>query len=146
MAIPPRHLRPQRCSPQEGSPLLGPSGLPSWGGLPFLSSPRWRGRGLFFLLLVFVGGVCFGVIGQGIQHYQTLGTLSRSRGLLLGLLLRHHVRCRDQQLRQACVCWAFRQRSRTVDLSGLLLPVLLKEWEFRSRIESNYEKQIPCIG
>ena len=36
--------------------LLGPFGLPRWGSLPFLSSPRW-GRGLLLLLLAFVGGV-----------------------------------------------------------------------------------------
>ena len=48
---------------REGPSLLGPSGLPSWGGLPFLLSPRW-GRGLFFLLLVFAGGFRLGVIGQ----------------------------------------------------------------------------------
>ena len=69
-------------------------------------------------------------------------TLSSTRGLLLGLLLRHHVRCRNQQLRQACICWAFGQRGQTVKLFGRPLPVLLKEREFRSRIESNYGKQV----
>ena len=49
---------------RKGLPLLEPSGLPSWGGLPFLSSPRWRGRGFFFLLVVFRGGVRFGVVGR----------------------------------------------------------------------------------
>ena len=48
---------------KKGLPLLGPSGLPSWGGLPFLSSPRWRGRGFFFLLLIFPGGVHLGFVG-----------------------------------------------------------------------------------
>ena len=73
--------------------LLGPFGLPRWGSLPFLPSPRW-GRGLFLLLLILVGGVRLGVIG----HLKT-GTLSSARGLLLGLLLRHHVGCRNQQPR-----------------------------------------------
>ena len=34
---------------------------PSWGGLPFLLSPRW-GRGFLLLLLTLVGGVGLGVI------------------------------------------------------------------------------------
>ena len=38
---------------QKGFPLLGPSGFPSWGGLSLLSSPCWRGRGIFFSLLKF---------------------------------------------------------------------------------------------
>ena len=46
---------------EEGPSLLGPFGLPGWGGLPFLVSPgRWGGTFLF-LLLVFVGGVRLGV-------------------------------------------------------------------------------------
>ena len=48
---------------RRGLPPLGPFVLPSWGGLPFLPSPHWRGRGLFFLLLVFTGGVRLGVVG-----------------------------------------------------------------------------------
>ena len=43
-------------------------------------------------------------------------------------------------LRQVSVRWAFGQRSRTIDLSGRLLPILSKVGEFRSRMESNYEK------
>ena len=46
------------------------------------------------------------------------------------------------QLHQEGVCWAFGQRSRTVDLSGRLLPILSKVRELRSRIESNYEKRV----
>ena len=48
---------------RKGFPLLGPFGLPSNGGLPFLLSPRWRGKGLFFLLLVFTGGMRLGAVG-----------------------------------------------------------------------------------
>ena len=77
----------------KSSSLLGPFGLPRWGGPPFLPTPCW-GRGLFLLLLVLGGGVRLGVIG----HLKT-GTLSSARGLLLGLLLRHHMGCRNQQPR-----------------------------------------------
>ena len=73
--------------------LLGPFGLPRWGGPPFLPSPRW-GRDSFLLLLVLGGGVRLGVI----RHLKT-GTLSSTRGLFLGLLLRHHMGCRSQQPR-----------------------------------------------
>ena len=37
---------------KESPSLLGPFGLPSWGGLPFLVSPDWRGS-IFIFLLVF---------------------------------------------------------------------------------------------
>ena len=43
-------------------PFLDPS-APSWGDLPFLVSHDWRGS-VFIFLLVFVGGVCRGVLGQ----------------------------------------------------------------------------------
>ena len=66
------------------------------------------------------------------------------RGLFRGLLLRHHIGCRNQQLRQASVRWAFGQRSWIVDLSVRHLPILSKVRELRSRMESNYEKLIPC--
>ena len=72
---------------------LGPFVLPCWGGLPFLPSPRW-GRGFLLLLLALVGRVGLGFIIR--QHLKT-GTLPSPRGLLLGLLLRHHVGCRSQQ-------------------------------------------------
>ena len=48
---------------RKGFPLLGPSGLLREGGLPFLLSSRWRGRGLFFFLLVFMRGRRFGTVG-----------------------------------------------------------------------------------
>ena len=47
---------------KESPSLLGPFGLPGWGGLPFLVSPGWRGRIFIFLLLVFMRGVCLGGI------------------------------------------------------------------------------------
>ena len=47
---------------KESPSLLGPFGLPGWGGLPFLVSPGWRGRIFIFLLLVFMRGGCLGVI------------------------------------------------------------------------------------
>ena len=43
-------------------PFLDPS-PPSWGGLPFLVSPSWRGS-IFFFFLVFGGGVHCRVIGR----------------------------------------------------------------------------------
>ena len=48
---------------RRGLPPLGPFGLPSEGGLHFILSSRWRGRGLFFLLLVFMGGMRLGAVG-----------------------------------------------------------------------------------
>ena len=39
--------------------LLGPFGLPRWGGLPFPPSLRW-GRGFLLLFLTFVRGVGIG--------------------------------------------------------------------------------------
>ena len=51
-------------SPEESPSLLGPLGLPGWGGLPFLVSPGWRGSIFIFLLLIFMGGVRRGVIGR----------------------------------------------------------------------------------
>ena len=49
---------------KESPSLLGPFGLPGWGGLPFLVSPGRRGRAFIFLLLVSMGGVRLGVIGR----------------------------------------------------------------------------------
>src|SRR3954464_6362475 len=62
-----------------GLPLSGPSGLPCWGGLPFLSSPRWRGRGFFFLLLVFTRGERLPLVGGRVRHRHIAGTLSCPR-------------------------------------------------------------------
>ena len=45
-------------------PFLDPSPPPpSWGGLPFLISPNWRGS-IFFFFLIFGGGVHRSVIGR----------------------------------------------------------------------------------
>ena len=74
-------------------PFLDPSASLVGGGLHFIPSPRW-GRGLLLLLLAFVGGICLGVI---VRWHLKKGTLSSARGLLLGLLLRHHVGCQSQQ-------------------------------------------------
>ena len=64
MAIPLRRLLHRWRSPEEGSSPSWTLRPPQLGGLPFLSSPRWRGRGFFFLLLVFGGGGRFGVVGR----------------------------------------------------------------------------------
>ena len=64
MATPLHRRRRRWSSPEEGSFPSWTLWPPSGGGLPFLSSPRWRGRGFFFLLLVFGGGGRFGVVGR----------------------------------------------------------------------------------
>ena len=102
-------------------PFLDPSASLAGEAFLFFPPPRW-GSGLFLLLLVLVGGVRLGVIG----HLKTR-TLSSTRGLLLGLLLRHHMGCQNQQPRQMGIHWVFWQGGRTVRLLGLLQPVLSKE-------------------
>ena len=49
---------------RKGFPLLGPFGLPSWGGLPFLVSPSRWGTIFLFFFLVFGGRVRRRVIGR----------------------------------------------------------------------------------
>ena len=81
---------------REGPSLLGPFSLPGMGGLPFILPLRLGERVFLFLLLVVGGGGSLVVFGRPVLSALAARATFGPLGLLLGLLLQHHVRCRNQ--------------------------------------------------
>ena len=132
------------CCQRRPFPLLGAFASRLVEAFLFFFPPLGEATFFFLLDVIFSDRRVSLVFGLHVRGTLSAKATPAPFGRLLGLLLWHHIGCRNQQLRQASISWVFGQRSRTVDLSGLRLPVLSKVRELRSRMESNYEKLIPC--
>ena len=118
-----RCRRRQWTPPEEELSPFRRLGLQVCGGRSLLSFPR---RGFIFLLLLvlFGGGTGIRAFGYCVRSAAATKAAPGLFGLLLGRLLRHLVRRRDQHLRQKWDGRFFGQRGRTMDPLRLLRPAL----------------------